>query len=184
MRVWSLKTHEPIATLTGHTDAVCALALDANFLFSAAEDGCVRLWDLHSHAALSAWKLHAGPVRGLLIVPDSGWLVTCCSQDQTVRVWDYASGNELKVWSHSEAFKCIALKRSTGHVVAGTEEHHLISFPLSDVHDAIQARVKEAEEAAREAEEELRRAEQLAAHVEAKKAGRVIGGPLAAGRGE
>ena len=89
-------------------------------------------------------------MRGLLIVPDSGWMVTCCSSDRTVRVWDYTSGEELRVWSHPEKFKCIALKRTTGHIVAGTEEHHLISFPLSDVDDAIKARQGESEYAAGE----------------------------------
>ena len=52
-----------------------------------------------------------------LIEPTSGYLVSC-STDHTVRVWDYGAGTEIKVWHHPEEFRCVALLRSTGHVVA------------------------------------------------------------------
>lgn len=136
VRVWSLKSHERLATLRGHSDTVCALALDGNFLLSGSEDGSVRLWDMCSYSALGVFQVHQAPVCGLLVVPETGWIVTC-STDRTLRVWDYGAARELKVWSHSEQFRCVALRRSTNQLVVGTEEHHLVSFPLSEVLDEI-----------------------------------------------
>lgn len=62
----------------------------------------------------------------------AGHLVTC-STDHTVRVWDYSAGVELLAWRHPDEFRCIAHKRSTGHIIAGTDQHHIVSFPLSDL---------------------------------------------------
>jgi len=181
VRVWSVRTQAALATLRGHSDAISCLALDGNFLFSASEGGDVRLWDLHSFGALSTLRAHDGPVSGMLIVPDSGWLVTCGSTDHCVRVWDYGAGNELKTWNHTDSFRCIALKRSISHIVAGTEEHNLVSFPLSEVSDKIRARKEAAEEEAREAERAAQKAAQLAAVVADKRAAAERGAPADAG---
>lgn len=155
IRIWSLKSFELLANLEGHSEAVTCLAIDGNFLLSGAEDGTVRMWDLHSFMALGLLRVHEAPVEDLLIVPGSGWLITC-STDHTVRVWDYGTGQELKAWRHPEQFRCIALKRSTSHVVAGTDEHHIVSFPLSDVVAEQRARAA-AESAACEASEAVER---------------------------
>ena len=44
----------------------------------------VRMWDLHSSMALGVLRIHEAAVEGMLVVPESGWLVTC-STDNTVR---------------------------------------------------------------------------------------------------
>ena len=100
----------------------------------------------------------------MLVVPENGLLVTC-STDSTVRVWDYGRGEELQVWRHPEEFRCLALRRTTGHVLAGTEQCNIVAFPLSEV-------------------TERRRAAQLAAAAEAAAAngagapGEEAGAPL------
>lgn len=87
---------------------------------------------MHSYMPLGELRVHEAAVEGLLVVPETGYLATC-STDHTVRVWDYCAGIELKAWRHPEEFRCIALKRSTGHIIAGTDQHHIVSFPLADV---------------------------------------------------
>jgi len=143
IRIWSLRNFELQATLEGHVEAVTCLGLDGNFLLSGSEDGSVRLWDMVSFMALGTLRVHQAAVEGLMVVPESGWLVTC-STDGTVRVWDYGAAVELKVWRHPEQFRCLALKRSTSHVIAGTEEHHIVSFPLSEVLTEQKARAQAA----------------------------------------
>ena len=177
VRVWSLQSYELLATLEGHTEAVTCLALDANFLLSGAEDGSVRVWDMHSHMALGRIAAHDAPVEGILVVAEYGYLVSC-STDNTVRVWDYGAGEELKAWRHPEEFRCIAYHRNTEHIVAGTDQHSIVCFPLSEVVAEQQAlrdqeRREEEERLAREAavaaaaaEEERRREEEAAAEVE------------------
>ena len=167
VRVWSLASYEQLASLEGHTEAVSCLALDANFLLSGSEDGTVRVWDMHSYMALGKIAAHEAPVEGMLIAPECGYLVTC-STDNTVRVWDYGAGAELKCWRHPEEFRCVALKRSTGHVVAGTDQHSIVSFPLFEVvaeqkalkermaREAREKAEREAAEAAAAEEERLR----------------------------
>ena len=146
IHVWALSNYAQLARLEGHTEAVTCLALDGNFLLSGAEDGVVRVWDLHSYMALAALQVHSAPVEGMLVVPDNGLLVTC-STDSTVRVWDYGRGEQLQVWRHPEEFRCVALRRTTGHVLAGTEQCNIVAFPLEDV---ISAQKKTAEAAALE----------------------------------
>jgi WD40 repeat protein len=96
VRIWDPHTGQTHHTLTGHTDAVQALAVapDGSWLASASHDRTVRIWSLGGwrcavsfrtgHALRSAvtdgrWVAVAGDrgpyvlaVTGLLLTPDSG----------------------------------------------------------------------------------------------------------------
>ena len=124
----------------------------------------MRVWDLHSYMALGRIAAHDAAVEGLLVVPEVGYLVSC-STDRTVRVWDYGLGEELKTWRHPEEFRCVAHKRSTNHIVAGTDQHSIVSFPLFEV-IAEQKALKE--QRAREERERLEREAATAAAVAAE----------------
>jgi len=141
IHVWSLSNYSQLARLEGHSEPVTCLALDGNFLLSGSEDGSVRVWDMHSYTALASLPIHSAAVEDLLIEPQTGLLVTCAT-DCSVRVWDYGSARELQVWKHTEEFRCVALRRSSGHVIAGTEQNSIIAFPLAQV----MARLKTAAE--------------------------------------
>ena len=119
------------------------------------------MWDMHSHMSLGRLAAHDAPVEGLLVVAEHGYLVSC-STDNSVRVWDYGAGAELKAWRHPEEFRCIAYHRGTEHVIAGTDQHSIVCFPLSEV-VAEQRALREQE---RREEEERRRAEEAAAEAE------------------
>ena len=132
VHVWALANYAQLACLKGHTGAVTCLALDGNFLLSGSEDGTVRVWDLHSYMPLASLQIHSAPVEGMLVVPENGLLVTC-STDSTVRVWDYGRAEQVTIWRHPEEFRCLTLRRTTGHVLAGTEQCNIVAFPLSEV---------------------------------------------------
>ena len=129
----SLPTSLPrLATLEGHKEPVTCLALDGNFLLSGSEDGVVCVWEMHSYMHLGSLSIHNAPVEAMLVVPENGFLVTC-STDSTVRVWDYGAAEQVQVWRHHEEFRCLALRRATGHVLVGTEQANIVAFPLSDL---------------------------------------------------
>merc|ERR1712216_252329 len=50
IHIWDANDHTPVGCLDGHNDAVTALVLDANFLFSSSDDGTLRIWDTHAKA--------------------------------------------------------------------------------------------------------------------------------------
>jgi len=150
IHVWSGTTFAQLARLEGHKEAVTCLTLDGNFLLSGSEDGVVHMWDLHSYMSLASLQIHDAPIEDMLVVAENGLLVTC-SADCTVRVWDYGVGDEVQVWRHPEQFRCLTMRRSTGHVLAGTEQHNIVAFPFAE---AIAARERQREERQKQAEEE------------------------------
>ncbi len=64
--MWSLDTLQRLKTLTGHTDAVRALAVNGGRLFSGSYDGSVKVWDIETLECLKTLTGHTGPVRTLV----------------------------------------------------------------------------------------------------------------------
>ena len=63
--MWDLVTLQRIKTLTGHTDAVRALATNQGRLYSGSYDGSVKVWDIATLECLKTLTGHTGPVRTL-----------------------------------------------------------------------------------------------------------------------
>jgi WD40 repeat protein len=57
VRVWELASGRELATLTGHTNSVNAVAItaDGSHVISAGEDHTVRVWELASGCELTRW---------------------------------------------------------------------------------------------------------------------------------
>ena len=85
LQVWDLNTLQRLRTLTGHTDAVRALAVAEGRLFSGSYDSTVRVWDESSLSLLEILKGHTGPVRTLVYCNNN---MFSGSYDKSVRVWD------------------------------------------------------------------------------------------------
>ena len=98
VRVWDMETGAHDATLTGHEDSVCFLALHGERLFSAAFDGTIREWALGTWAAVRAVEAYGRMERHIpYCLAVSGSKLVSGSADpyddvvveaHEVRVWD------------------------------------------------------------------------------------------------
>ncbi|HWR47477.1 MAG TPA: hypothetical protein VN327_07695, partial [Pseudonocardiaceae bacterium] len=94
-RLWDIHDpHHPtlLATLTGHTNAVNAVAFspDGHTLATASSDTTVRLWDIsdpHHPAPFATLTGHTNNVNAAAFSPDGHTLATG-SYDDTARLWD------------------------------------------------------------------------------------------------
>jgi striatin 1/3/4 len=58
IRFFDLNSSRCVKDLVGHTDAVTALALHQNYLFSSSHDGSLRTWDLRTYQCLHELPAH------------------------------------------------------------------------------------------------------------------------------
>jgi WD40 repeat protein len=92
VRLHDSATGQELARLVGHKTTVVSLAYspDGQTLASGACDETVRVWDLR--ASQVKWILRG---RRVAFSPDGTKLATAVSPDNTVMLWDAATGKEL-----------------------------------------------------------------------------------------
>lgn len=99
-RLWDASSvdYTHVATLTGHTGPVSSVVFSGEgagrMITLAEDDPTLRLWDSQTGALLHAPR-HAGPVLAATFSRDGARMVSA-GADDTLRVWEVASGVELK----------------------------------------------------------------------------------------
>jgi len=95
VRIVQMSDGALLRTLSGHTDAVWALAFSADGKTLASGAGAeIRLWRVADGALLSTLRGHENSVDTLAFSPDGGILASG-SHDSTVRLWRVADGKLL-----------------------------------------------------------------------------------------
>ncbi len=98
VRVWDVQTKSEIRGLRGHTDWVTSVAFspDGRFIASVAaeKDNTLRVFELPALDAASAAGGHLLAVNAVAVSPN-GKLVATAATDQTIKIWDIATGKEV-----------------------------------------------------------------------------------------
>jgi len=96
LRLGDVATGETTHVLQGHSDVVTRMAFspDGKWLATASRDAEVRLWDVNTAETVHILEGHKDSIGGLEFSPDGSQLITLSSGDQTVYVWDVATGEQ------------------------------------------------------------------------------------------
>jgi eukaryotic-like serine/threonine-protein kinase len=98
MRLWDVATAREIRTIRGHEAAVDSIAFspDGRTLASTSRlDGTVKLWDVRASEDPQTVRGNGNIVRAVAYSPDGRILASAC-QDDTVKLWDAATGQEIR----------------------------------------------------------------------------------------
>ncbi|QJW97499.1 WD40 repeat domain-containing protein [Frigoriglobus tundricola] len=98
VRIWDVQTKTEVRGLRGHTDWVTAVCFtpDGRYVASAAaeKDNTIRVFELSGLDPSSAAGGHMLAANAVAVSPN-GKLVATAGKDQTIKVWDVASGSEV-----------------------------------------------------------------------------------------
>jgi len=146
IKLWEVATGRELRTLTGHTDWVTSVAFspEGNLLVSGSRDKTIKVWDVASGRELRTLVGHSAGVSSVAFSPD-GLLLASGSElfprydqapnastsarrqvpsgtiDTTVKLWDVASGRELRTLvGHSAGVSSVAFSPDGRLVVSSS----------------------------------------------------------------
>jgi WD40 repeat protein len=96
VKLWDVASRKQLATLSGHTDAIRAVAFspDASILATVGDkDRTIKVWDVASGEEQVTLQGHTAEVRSVAFGPD-GHTLASGGDDKTVKLWDVATGKE------------------------------------------------------------------------------------------
>jgi eukaryotic-like serine/threonine-protein kinase len=126
IRVWRARGRQDVAVLHGHTGAVMAMAFTPGGRRLAslsreshwAGDGTVRVWEVGPRATLPVLRGHTSYVYPVAFSPDGRWIASG-GWDNTVRLWDAATGEKCATLLHPGVVRCLAYGPDGSWLVTG-----------------------------------------------------------------
>jgi WD40 repeat protein len=93
---WDVPARKPIPLGRGFPDKVWSLAFfpDGRTMAVSGRGGKLWLWDISTGKELRRFQGHPGWISHLAVSPDGKLLVSGCIHDDSIRVWDTATGKE------------------------------------------------------------------------------------------
>ena len=129
VRVWQARGRQDVAVLHGHTGNVTdvAFAPDSRRLASVSRasmlptpgDETVRVWDVNPTATLPVLRGHSSYVYPVAFSPDGRWIASG-AWDNTVRLWDAATGEPCATLAHPGVVASLAYSPDGRSLISGT----------------------------------------------------------------
>jgi WD40 repeat protein len=123
LRLWDLQTGKQLALFEG-MEAVRFLAVSPDGLTVAVGHwpqggkGALTLWDVEKRQQIRDFPGHTRDVTSIAFSPDGKRLLSS-SLDHTVRIWDIASGKELRRFACPSTIECAAFADGGRRVLCG-----------------------------------------------------------------
>jgi WD40 repeat protein len=144
LRLWDLASGREIRRFEGHSRPVTSIAVapDGKTALSGSADGTLRLWDLASGREIKTFEWHSEGLREGLIyhseaitsvafAPD-GKTALSVGGDSTLRLWDLASGREIrKFQGHLDTVNSVAFAPDGKTALSGSDDKTLRLWDLT-----------------------------------------------------
>ncbi len=130
--LWDLEGGQMLRRLTGHTDAVNAVAFlpEGHQALSGSEDGTLILWDVATGAALRRFDGHAGGVRDVAVSADGRTAISGAA-DQMLILWNVETGDIIRrIRGHEDAILSVAISPDGSAALSGSADGSLILWDL------------------------------------------------------
>jgi WD40 repeat protein/serine/threonine protein kinase len=149
---WNLKTSRNFKPITGQPATIQCVALspDGRQALAGDEFGTVILWNLATGLEVRRFKGHSNIVWSVAFSRDGKYVATGSGgrvgadrvvvegNDNTVRLWDTATGKELKVFrGHKDAVRSVAFSTNGKRVLSGDRDGAVFLWDVSGGKDAI-----------------------------------------------
>jgi WD40 repeat protein len=141
VRLWDAATGEPVAVLSGHTEAVRDVAFDSSgkLLASASQDQTVRVWDVAKKESIRVLQGHSSFVYAVAFSADGRFLASG-SMDGTARLWDAATFKLLKVLRHGGNVYKAAFSPDGSRLATGCADNAIRLWDLTTYQEVAELR--------------------------------------------
>ncbi|MDA1269177.1 MAG: WD40 repeat domain-containing protein, partial [Bacteroidetes bacterium] len=127
----------PIARLEGHSNSVFALGYSPReeVLVSGARDACLKFWSIDPYLLEENVVAHLYAINYLSFREDGKYLVTC-SMDKSLKIWDMASRNLVKVIDkarnsgHGTSINKVFWSTYSGVIVSVSDDRSIVIWQI------------------------------------------------------
>ena len=128
VRLLNPATGETIATLSGHAEAIRAVAFspDGALLAAAgglpARSGEIKIWDVANRKELRTLKGHSDCIYAVAFSPD-GKTIATSSYDKLIKLWSVETGQEIRTFKdHIDAIYALAFTPDGKRLISGAAD--------------------------------------------------------------